>query len=124
MAQAIYAQCDVYGNKYVFFECFVEIQKYPTGLSLDKQDAIHNGKEYMQCTTKGWFVSCKWKDSSTSWEKLSNMKESHPLQIAEYAVAMGIDHEQGINWWILHMLKKHDTIIALEAFCQIIKTYP
>ncbi len=48
-----------------------------------------------------------------SWEKLSDIKESHPLQIAKYAVSMGVDHEPGFNWWVLHTLKKRDAIVAL-----------
>ncbi len=46
-------------------------------------------------------------------EKLSDLKESHPLQVAEYAVAMGVDRKPGLNWWVLHTLKKCDAIIAL-----------
>ncbi len=65
---------------------------------------------YAVLTLVGMYVS-------TSWEKLSNMKESHPLQMAEYAIAMGVDHESSFNWWVLHMLKKHDSIIALEKKC-------
>ncbi len=48
-----------------------------------------------------------------SWEKLSDPKESHPLQVAEYAMTMVVDHEPGFNWWVLHKLRKHDAIIAL-----------
>ncbi len=48
-----------------------------------------------------------------SWEKLSDIKESHSLQITEYSVAMGVDHEPGFNWWVPHMLKKRDAIITL-----------
>ncbi len=36
-----------------------------------------------------------------------------PLQIAEYSVAMHVDHEPGFNWWVLHTLKKCDAIISL-----------
>ncbi len=48
-----------------------------------------------------------------SWEKLSVVKESQPLQIAEYAVSVGVDHGPGFNWWVPHALKKRNTIIAL-----------
>ncbi len=48
-----------------------------------------------------------------SWEKLSDIKELHPLQIAEYAVAMGVDHEPGFIWWVPLTLKKRDVIITL-----------
>ncbi len=41
------------------------------------------------------------------------MKESHPLQMAEYTVSMGVDHEPGFNGWVLHAVRKRDSIIAL-----------
>ena len=35
----------------------------------------------------------KWKDKSESWIKLADMKESHPVEVAEYISASGIDKE-------------------------------
>jgi hypothetical protein len=67
----------------------------------------------MKCSTIGWQVCCQWKDGSTSWENLADLKESHPLEIAEYAVTQGIVHEPAFNWWVPHVLKKHDPIISL-----------
>ena len=40
------------------------------------------------------------------------MKESYPVEVAEYAVAQEIDHEPAFSWWVPHILKKHDRIIA------------
>ena len=34
------------------------------------------------------------------------------MQMAEFAVAEGIDHEPAFNWCIKNMLKKRDRIIA------------
>ncbi len=50
---------------------------------------------------------------STSWENLSDLKESHPLETAKYAVTIGIDHEPAFYWWVPHVLKKRDQIISL-----------
>ncbi len=50
-------------------------------------------------------------------ENLLNVKESHPLQIAEYSVSMGVDHKPGFNCWVPHMLKKYDAISALVKKC-------
>ncbi len=113
IAQAMYAWCIVDGNEYLLVESFVDVQKNPTVISLDEQRSVHNGQECMHHTTLGWHVCCQWKDGSISWEKLSDVKESHPLQIAEYDVSMGVDHEPGFNWWVPCMLKKRDAIIAL-----------
>ncbi len=106
----MYAQCNVDGNEYLLLDSFVDVQKDHTVISLDEQKSVHNGREYMRHTTLGWHVCCQWKDGSTSWEKLSDIKESHPLQIAEYS---GVDHVPGFNWWVPHTLKKRDAIVAL-----------
>ncbi len=47
------------------------------------------------------------------WEKLSEVNEYHPMQIDECVVAIGLEQKTGFNWWVPHMLKKHDLIIAL-----------
>jgi hypothetical protein len=67
----------------------------------------------MQQNTIDYQVCCQWKDGSTSWENLSDLKESQPLETAEYAVTFGIDHEPAFNWWVPHVLKKRNWIIPL-----------
>jgi hypothetical protein len=34
------------------------------------------------------------------------------VQVAEYAVAQGIAHEPAFNWWVTHVLRKRDRIVA------------
>ncbi len=53
------------------------------------------------------------KDSSTSWENLADLKESHPIETAEYAKIHGIDHEPAFNWWVPHFLREMDCIVSL-----------
>jgi hypothetical protein len=50
---------------------------------------------------------------SSSWVNLADLKESHPIEVAEYAKFIGIDHEPAYNWWVPHVLKKRDRIILL-----------
>jgi len=63
-------------------------------------------------TAKGWHLCIQWKDGTTSWERLADLKESHPIDVAECAVTQGIDHEPAFCWWAPHTLKKRDRIIA------------
>ncbi len=70
-------------------------------------------KTYLKHSTVGWQLCCKWRDGSTSWENLADLKESHPIDTAEYAKILGIDHEPTFNWWVPHVLKKRDRIISL-----------
>ena len=38
------------------------------------------------------------------------MEESHPVEVAEYARASGIDKEPAFKWWVHHTLKKRQVI--------------
>ena len=48
-----------------------------------------------------------------SWENLSDLKESHPIETSEYAKIIGVKHEPAFNLWVTHVLKKRDRIILL-----------
>ena len=36
------------------------------------------------------------------------MNQSYPVEVAEYAEAMGISNEHVFSWWTTHVLKKED----------------
>ena len=67
----------------------------------------------MRRSTKGWQLCILWKDGSSSWEKLSDLKESHPVEVAEYAVAQSLELEPAFNWWVPQVFKKRERIIKL-----------
>ena len=52
------------------------------------------------------------KDKSTSWERLTGMKESYPVEVAEYAEAVGISDKPAFSWWTTHVLIKRQRIVA------------
>jgi hypothetical protein len=106
IAQAMYAQCDANGNQYLLLHQLVGHWKDDLAITLAEQ-AVHrdNGRTYRQKTTTGWHICCQWIDGSTTWEKLSDLKESHPIETA--------NHEPAINWWVKHFLKKKEQIISL-----------
>ena len=51
-----------------------------------------------------WDILVHWKDESDSWVKLSDMKESHPVEMAEFAKAKGIQGEPAFCWWVPYTL--------------------
>lgn len=73
---------------------------------------IHNGRESRKTTTKGWHICIEWNDGTTLWERLATLKESNPVELAEYAVAVGIDDEPTFKWCVSHTLNKRNVIIA------------
>ena len=78
----------------------------------DKYVQTKNGRHHLRKSTKGWELLIKWKDKSESWIKMADMKESHPVEVAEYARARGIDKEPAFESWVPHTLKKRQVILS------------
>ena len=53
-----------------------------------------------------------WKDGSTTWNKLKDIKDSYPVQMAEYAVENRISEEPAFAWCVKFVLQKRDRIIS------------
>ena len=54
------------------------------------------GKQRLLKTTKGWQLCICWKDGSTSWEKLADLKEGcYPVQVAKWTTATASQ----LAWW-------------------------
>ena len=109
----MYAQCDIEGNQYSVIDHIVDHRKDNKVVGKDNQHVTLNGKTYKEKTTRGWQLCIEWKDKSTSWERLSDMKESYPVDVAENAEATGISDEPAFSWWTTHVLKKRQRIIAV-----------
>ena len=93
IAENIYARTDPNGFYQVEMKSIVDHKKDSSALSLEDAKFTLKGTNHYRKTTKGWKLCVLWKDGSTSWERLSDLKESFPLDVAEYAVESGIDSE-------------------------------
>eukprot|EP00957_Ditylum_brightwellii_P055508 4206333-Ditylum_brightwellii.AAC.1 len=85
----------------------------------DKATAIHINDKYINTSygqrrlrksTTGWKLQILWKDKSESWVHLKDIKELHPIEVAEYARAQGIANEPAFVWWVPYTLRKRDVI--------------
>ena len=62
-------------------------------------------------TTKGWDLLVEWIDGTTSWIPLKDLKESNPIEVAEFATSRSIQNEPAFAWWVSHVLRKRSIII-------------
>jgi hypothetical protein len=113
IAENMFAQVDEEGNRFVLMDSIADHRV--DGHQLGQEEAFiksgDRGRRRRE-TTKGWEILVQWKDGSTSWEALKDIKESYPVQMAEYAVQRRISQEPAFAWWVPHVLKKKDRIIA------------
>jgi hypothetical protein len=112
IADCMYTQCNLDGNKYILLDCFLDFEKSLTAFPLADQMIVLKGRPSKHHNTYGWKICCQWKDCSTTWESLKDLRESHPLEMAEYAITQGIDHEPAFNWWVPQILRLHKRIIS------------
>jgi hypothetical protein len=119
IAESMYSMCDKDGNHVLIFDEICDFRRSTTALQKDEQVfSDSRGRQQVLKTTKGWQLCVQWKDESTSWEKLADLKECYPVQVAEWAVASQLDDEPAFNWWVHSVLKKRDRIISLVQKCQ------
>ena len=50
----------------------------------------------------------EWKDGSTDWIALKDLKASYLVQVAEYAVANNIEEKPALAWWSKVVLRKRN----------------
>ena len=62
-------------------------------------------------TTKGWDLQVKWESGESTFIALKDIKESNPIEIADYARANKIDKEPAFAWWIPAVIKRRNAII-------------
>ena len=115
IAKNIWAQCDADGNQYQLIEAIVD-HKFGEDAVTKRADGfvVVNGRRHIIKSTKGVQLCIQWKDGSTSWERLADVKESNPIEAAEYSFARGINDEPAFAWWVNYTLKKRDQIISWQ----------
>ena len=58
------------------------------------------GLRKLHQTAIGWKFLCEFKDSSNTWVSLKVLKESHPIEVAEYVTALHLETEPAFSWWV------------------------
>ena len=51
-------------------------------------------------TTRSWEVLIVWKDETTTWVYIKDVKEAILINLDEYAVTNQIDDEIAFAWWV------------------------
>jgi hypothetical protein len=105
IAESMYSQVNEDGNSYSLLSDILVNHK-------SVFEVTNNGRQRNRRMTQGWKLLITWKDRSTSWVSLKDLKEPFPVQVAEYAMVNKIVEEQpALAWWAKHVSRKRDRII-------------
>ena len=84
-------------------------------LAVPKLDRYVGTKLCQRCPiklTQGWKLLIQFSDESKSWISIKDMKESNPVETADFSKAHNIDDELMFVWWVPYTLRKRDVIIC------------
>jgi hypothetical protein len=82
IAESLYSRVDAEGHEHIIMQEILD-HKFDGNL-LPRDDLIIPGTNQMRRTTKGCRLLISWKDGSSTWVPLADMKESYPVQVAEF----------------------------------------
>jgi hypothetical protein len=106
ITENLWSQCDNDGNEFLAYKEILDHRKNDKALS---QDDVIDGK--MKKTTAGWEILVSFSNGEKQWLPLRTVKESNPVELAEYAVNNKLNLEPAFIWWVPYTIRKQDRII-------------
>ena len=109
--QHLHSKLDEDGNVVQVFREIINHRKNKDAVDKADQYRDRQGKRYKVKTVRGWDLEVEWTDGTTSWLPLSKVKDSNPVDVAEYAIQNRIDHEPAFDWWCRELVKKKQRLV-------------
>ena len=105
IAQNMFAQVDQEGHRLMLMDKITDFRSDKRAVKqADAYVTMKNGRKTRRATTKGWELLIRWKDGSETWTALKDVKESYPVETAEFAIRAGIHDEPAFAWWVPHVI--------------------
>ena len=112
ISESIFDHSDDEGYYYNIFKGIIGHRKGPEAVNTDDGVIEVNGRKKKVVTTKGWDINVEWVDGTSSWLPLRMVKNSYPVEMAEYAISRRIQDEPAFAWWINKVIRKRERIIS------------
>lgn len=113
IAENMLSSCDSEGRHYQLISEIIDHNRSSDAIRIsDGYIRSKGGNKVPKKTTRGWKLLVEWKDGSVDWIPLKDLKQSNPIELAEYAFANGIEEEPAFKWWAKVTLRKRDRIIS------------
>ena len=116
IAENMYSQVDANSHSHSLLESITDYEKNPSSINYDDMYMIAKSvQRIIRKSAKGWKLSVLWKDGTTQWIPQKLLKEPHPVEVAEFEVAHGLNKEPAFYWWVPFTLRKRDIIIPVVS---------
>ena len=101
LAENMLSQVDDNGHNRLMMDAIIDFKKDPTAVPMeDKYLFMMTGQCRLRKMTLGWWFLVRWKDETESWVKLAKLKDSCPVEVAEFVKARNHMSKPAFAWWV------------------------
>ena len=113
LAENMLLQVDDNGHNQLMMDAIIDYKKDPTAVLMEnKYLFMMTGQRRLRKTTLGWWFLVRWKDETESWVKLAELKDSYPVEVAEFVKARNLVSEPAFAWWVPNTIRRRNAILS------------
>ena len=106
-AQNMYSQVDEHGHSKALLDCIVNFKRDGNAVSKeDKYVFTKSGQRRFHESTAGWKLLVHFNDTNEQWTLLRVLKETNPVEVAEFAKAQDLVEEAAFHWLVPYTLRE------------------
>ena len=112
IAENLIAQVDEEGRRQMMLSAIVDHRVLRDAIPQSQGTYTNSyGVKRRKTTTRGWELMVEWRDGSSDWVALKDLKDSYPVELAIYARDHKIENEPAFAWWVPYTLRKQKRIL-------------
>ena len=98
IAENLLAQVDEEGHRQLLLDEIIDHSVNDEAITMENAYYTVGNTKRLKRTTKGWDIYVQWKDGSTDWIALKDLKDSYPVELTDYAINNGIHQQPAFAW--------------------------
>ena len=112
IAENLISQVDEEGRRQMMLTAIIDHRKLKDAIPQSQRAYVNSyGVKRRKTTTRGWELLVEWRDGSSDWVSLKDLKDSYPVELAIYAKERKIGEEPAFAWWVPYVLRKQKRIL-------------
>ena len=112
IAENLMAQVDEEGRRQMMLSAITDHRVLKDAIPKSQGTYVNPyGVRRRKTTTRGWELLVEWRDGSSDWVSLKDLKDSYPVELAIYAKERTIEDEPAFAWWVPYVLRKQQRIL-------------
>ena len=113
LAENMLSQVDDNGHNQLMMDAITNFKKDLTAVLMeDKYLFTMTAQCRLRKMTLGRWFLVRWKDETECWVKLAELKDSYPVEVAEFVKVRNLVSEPAFAWWAPNTIRRRNAILS------------